>query len=65
MIGCSPCGDPWVIDTNSTGDLEIGFVSHDMLWGNDSPVREAYRAWPDPLLVFLDRLWEDPGYATF
>jgi len=65
MIGASPCGDPLVIDTLASDDLTIGFVSHEMLWGQDAPPRTAFEKWPDTLLVFLDRLDREPGYNTF
>ena len=65
VIGSSPCGDMLVIDTHEASGLQMGFVSHELLWEDEAPPRAAYRPWPDSLLVFLDKLWADPRKVHF
>jgi len=65
VIGSSPSGDMLVIDTLEASGLQIGFVSHEVLWEEDAPPRAAFSPWPDSLLVFLDKLWADPGKVHF
>jgi hypothetical protein len=62
-FGASACGDFLVIDTRAASDLAIGLVSHEKYWESRKSPRAAYTAWPDPLLLFLDRLWAEPEYA--
>ena len=61
VIGTSPDGNPLVIDTHEASGLQMGFVSHEVLWGEEAAPRAAFRPWPDSLLVFLDKLWADPS----
>lgn len=61
FIGSSPGGDMLVIDTHEASGLQMGFVSHEVLWGEETAPRAAFTPWTDSLLVFLDKLWADPG----
>lgn len=69
MVGASPCGDMLAINTRANADLEMGFVSHELLWEQDGyendPVisKAAYQVRPENLLTYLDQIYEDPEHA--
>jgi hypothetical protein len=57
--------DPLVIDTLGATGLELGFVSHDLLWEGSVRPRQALRPWPDNLLTFLETIWSEPDYVPY
>jgi|GEM_PF-2275867 len=65
VIGSSPGGDMLAIDTLEASGLQMGFVSHEVLWDEGAPPRLAFNPWPDSLLVFLDKLWATPSKVHF
>ena len=62
-VGSTASGDMIVVDTLEDGGLVMGFISHEKLWEEECPPREAYSRWRDDLLTFFERLDASPKYA--
>ncbi|MBV1929426.1 MAG: SMI1/KNR4 family protein [Gammaproteobacteria bacterium] len=65
LIGSGPNGDPIVMDTSDKPG-QVGFTSHDALWGDDNVNPRYHLAYVAPNLEeFIIRSWDDNFPADY
>lgn len=55
-IGQSSFADLVAVDLDTPDDLEVGLVSHTLLWETQTPARDCYRRICGTLLEFVDHV---------